>query len=52
MSYVTVVVCLSVLYMQKRDERRAKVLQPDVSDEDLSIAEVSDVDSKVKVGID
>lgn len=50
--WTTVVVCLSVLYMQKRDERRAKALESDVPDEDSSIAETSDVDSKVKVSID
>lgn len=41
-------VCLAVLFMQKRDERRARVSEADAVSEEL----VDDVDSKAKLSVD
>ena len=43
-----VVVCLAVLFMQKRDERRARASTADTVSEEL----VDDVDSKAKLSVD
>lgn len=43
-----VVVCLAVLFMQKRDERKARASESDAVSEDL----VDDVDSKGKLSVD
>lgn len=49
----SVIVCLAVLFMQRRDERRARALQSDVSDTD-SVAEQldDDLDSKGNISVE
>ena len=45
-----VVVCLAVLFMQKRDERRARASQTSISDADGTVAELADdIDTKTKL---
>lgn len=48
----TVCVCLAVLFMSKRDERRARAAQLASVDADAISEELEDADSKAKVSVD
>ena len=46
---MSVVVCLSVLYMQTRDERKARALESDVSETDSALEDPIDAKSLTSV---